>query len=216
MGMSSIFGIMVIAAVVAIDNALLSGLLLPRVPFNQKRFIILLNGILLAFTQILLAASVDRMLNNTFFRLLGIVLLAWMCIRILSADTQRNIPMWGASLKLWFYTVIGNLDNMFWLGAELKGDRLWLIVASVVTIPIFVGAALFLSEQSERQTWILHVGAGMMAWAAASLILDTPSVKTFVLTLDDAPRTTLQCLITVAIIAIGVVSRWLITQRRAL
>ena len=211
--MSSVLGISVIASVVAIDNALLAGLLLPHVTWNQKRIIILCIGVLLAATQVVLAASVDQLLHNIFFRLLGIVLLSWMCIRTLSMNVSRGFATWDI-VKLWVFTVVGNLDNMFWLGSELKGDRLWLIVASIFTIPLFVAVALFLSEQCEKQTWILHIGAGMMAWAAASLILDTATIKTFIASLDDAPRTTFQCLITVAILAIGIGFRRLMIKQK--
>lgn len=212
--MASFFGILLIAVIVSIDNALLAGLLLPHAALQQKRFIIISVGILLGLAQVLLAASVDQMLHNILFRLLGIILLGWMSIRTLSMETTRNVPTWLPIVKLWIYTVIGNLDNMFWLGSELKGDRLWLTLASIGTIPIFVVVALFLSEQCEKQTWLLHIGAGMMAWAAAALMLDIPLVKTFTSSLDDAPRTTFQYFITLAILGIGLGLRSIVSKRK--
>ncbi|MCL6453347.1 MAG: hypothetical protein K6T78_06905 [Alicyclobacillus sp.] len=211
--MTSFGGIIVIAGIVAVDNALLAGLLLPHGTWRQKKAMVITIGLLLAATQIVLAAGVDRMLHNVAFRLIGIVLLSWMCIRTLQIGAGRAASPWQTA-KLWLYTTVGNLDNMFWLGSELKGDRLWLIVASLATIPLFVAVALFLSQQCEKQTWILHIGAGMMAWAAAALTLDVPAVKAFIGNLDDVPRTTCQCLLTVAILAIGLWFRWLVTHRR--
>src|SRR5579875_1957780 len=136
-----------------------------------------------------------------------------MCIRTLGIQTARQHQTWGMIAKLWLYTVVGNLDNMFWLGAELKGERIWLIFTSIGTIPLFVTVALFLSNQCEKQQWILPLGAGMMAWAAASLTLDTPFIKSIINTLDDAPRTTFQCLFTICILFIGLGVRQLVHSR---
>ncbi|MCL6631460.1 MAG: hypothetical protein K6T63_02410 [Alicyclobacillus herbarius] len=208
-------GIVLIALVVTIDNALLTGLLLPsHTTQRQKVTFLTAVGILLGGSQVILAASVDKMLDNILFRLVAIILLGWMCIRTLGTipEIRSVFRAWGTVVKLWLFTVFGNLDNMIWLGSELKGDRLWLVVSSVGTVPLFVIVGLFLSRQIEKQQWILPLGAGMMAWAAASLMLDIPVVKRFIETLDDAPRTTFQCLITIAILGIGFGVRQVISR----
>lgn len=203
---TSFVGIILIALVVSVDNALLAGLLLPtNRTDNEKRVMLSVIGVLLAGSQISLAASVDNLLGHILFRIIAIVLLGWMSIRTLGMvpETRNMFGLVGAIAKLWAFTVFGNLDNMIWLGSELKGDRLWLIVSSAGTIPLFVIVGILLSRQIEKQQWILPIGAGMMAWAAASLMLDIPSIKAFIENLDDAPRTTFQCLITIAILGIG-------------
>lgn len=201
--MTKFLGIVLIAIIVTIDNALLTGLILPAFSRAQKRFVLMIVGMLLGGSQILLAVSVDQLLNHLLFRIIAIVLLGWMCIRTLGIQATRRPLSWVMIAKLWIYTVFGNLDNMIWLGSELKGDRFWLIVSSIGTIPLFVVVALFLSSQTEKQQWILPLGAGMMAWAAASLALDIPLCKDFINSLDDAPRTTFQCFITIGILLIG-------------
>lgn len=216
---TSVLGIVLIALVVAIDNALLAGLILPaNTSERDKKWTFGLIGILLAASQIVLAASVDQLLNHILFRIIAIILLGWMSIRTLGvvpASRSRFGSVSGIA-KLWAFTVFGNLDNMIWLGAELKGDRLWLIATSIGTIPLFVFIAVLLSRQIEKQQWILPIGAGMMAWAAASLILDMPMMKQFIENLDDAPRTTFQCLMTIAILGIGFGLRKLLSKREYL
>ncbi|WP_067624629.1 hypothetical protein [Alicyclobacillus acidiphilus] len=199
-------GIVCIAFVVAVDNALLAGLLLPtHTTEREKKVTLSVIGVLLAGSQMLLAASVDHLMNHILFRMIAIALLGWMSIRTLGMVPQPRsmFGLLGTTAKLWAFTVFGNLDNMIWLGSELKGERIWLVVSSVGTIPLFVMVGLLLSRQIAKQQWILHIGAGMMAWAAASLMLDIPTIKSFVENLDDAPRTTFQCLVTIAILGIG-------------
>jgi len=212
---SHIFGILLIAVVVAIDNALLAGLLLPA-SMTKKRFAFIVVAILLAPVQIFLAASVDYMLRHLGFRILAIFSLSWMSIQTLSMQSMNRVShTWITIAKIWALTVIGNLDNFIWLGSELKGARMGLVLSSVGTIPIFVAVALLLSQQCEKQKWILPLGAGMMAWAAASLTLDIPAIRDAVLTLEDAPRATIQALITIALLAIGFGVRALAKQRPA-
>ncbi len=211
----SFIGIVFIALIVTIDNALLAGLLLPtNITRRQQKWILFVVGVLLGGSQVVLAASVDKMLNNILFRIVAIVLLGWMCIRTLGMIplTRRVFREWGMVAKLWLFTVFGNLDNMIWLGSELKGDRLWLMISSVGTVPLFVLVGLFLARQIEKQQWILPLGAGMMAWAASSLMLDVPVIKRFIDGLDDAPRMTFQCLITIAILGIGFGVRTVISR----
>lgn len=203
---TSSLGIILIALIVAVDNALLVGLLLPtNTTVEEKRVTLSIIGVLLAGSQIVLAVGIDHLLGQVLFRIIAIVLLGWMSIHTLGIGPQNRAKFdrFGTIAKLWIFTVFGNLDNMIWLGSVLKGDRFWLIISSVGTIPFFVNVGLLLSRQIEKKQWILPIGAGMMAWAAASLMLDIPSFKHFIENLDDAPRTTFQCLITIAILVIG-------------
>ncbi|MCL6445482.1 MAG: hypothetical protein K6T83_18850 [Alicyclobacillus sp.] len=216
--MAKVVGIGIIALIVAIDNALLTGLLLPYVSYRQKQWIVISVGTLLAVSQIVLAASVDQLLGNLLFRFLAIGLLSWMCIRTLGLQPVRSHTepaIWWLVGKLWIFTVMGNLDNMFWLGSELNGDRVWLLVSSIGAIPVFVIVALFLADQCEKQQWILPLGAGMMAWAAASLTLEIPEIRSYIQNLDDAPRTTFQCLMTIGILLIGLGCRQLLSSTRS-
>lgn len=201
--MDTTIGLIFITVIVTVDNALLTGLLLPNVEIRVRRVVLITVGVLLAISQVVLAASVDSLMHSIQFRIAAIVLLGWMSIRTLTMEFHRNRPRWTVVLRLWFLTAFGNLDNMIWLGAHMKGHYLELIVISVLVIPLFVATATLLSNECEKHKWILPLGAGMMAWAAATLTLDIPQVSSLVLTVDDAPRATLQALLTVAILLTG-------------
>lgn len=208
-------GIWAIVVITAIDNALLAGVLMGKVPPRQKQTVIVCMGILLAIAQVVCSVSVDHFMKHLIFQVASIVLLSWMSVRVLCMDfTRLSGQLLGTVARLFLYTFIGNLDNIIWLGSTLKGDRVWLILSSSISVPIFIIVAKFLSHQIERQTWIIPLGAGMMAWAAASLTLSLPAVKTFINTLDDAPNTTIQCLITIIILVIGFGTRQLLNRVR--
>ncbi len=213
--MSTVPGIVATVFIVTVDNALLAGLLLPSdVRPERRKPVLAFVGALVGGAQVILASSIDRLLRHVMFRWIAIVSLGWMGIRMLEPRGMRRDQSWEAVPRLFFFTVCGNLDNMIWLGAKLRGDRLWLVLATVAAIPLFVAAALFLSSQAEKRQWVLPLGAGMMVWVAASLALDTPALQRFVERAAGVPRTTIQGLVTAGILGIGFGLRRLTARKR--
>lgn len=166
-----------IHVIVAIDNALLAGLILPATSKRFQTQIMIVVGIALAVTQVVLAIGVGQLLNHTIFRVAAVAILVWMSIRTMStvATPTRGFHRLSVIWKVFFYTVMGNLDNMIWLGSELKGQYVSLVILSIAMIPVFIIISILLAEQCAEHQWLLMVGAGMMAWAAATLVLQTPA-----------------------------------------
>lgn len=212
--MSSFIGIVIIVFVTAIDNALLAGVVVPRMEDEDKRKVFVAVGILLGISEIFCSAGVDYLMKHLFFQIAAIVVLAWMSVRTLGFESTRSVQSIGMIVRLFLFTLVGNLDNIIWLGSTLKGDRFWLIASSLLSIPLFVWTAMFLSRQIEKQKWILPLGAGMMAWAASALTLDIPVFQSALRGLDDAPSVTFQCLLTAAILVIGLWIRHLLSPRK--
>ncbi|EPZ42244.1 hypothetical protein N007_15610 [Alicyclobacillus acidoterrestris ATCC 49025] len=137
-----------------------------------------------------------------------------MSIRVLNTGQPRYTSrVFATTVRLFLFTFVGNLDNILWLGSVLQGDRLWITISSFASIPIFVCVTTLLANQIQKQWWILPMGAGMMAWASASITFSIPSIKSFVERLDDAPVVTFQCLMTVCILVLGVAIRGLIRNK---
>ncbi|WP_040289084.1 TerC family protein [Alicyclobacillus hesperidum] len=210
--MAPFFKILLVVIITAVDNALLAGILMPSSLNRARKRVIGAVGCLLAIAQILAAASVDKLMHHIEFQVLSSLLLAWMAVRLLTtapnggAGRSPHHLIWPIC-RLFSLTFIGNLDNIIWLGSTLQGNRLWLIAWSLASIPVFVAVSLFLAKQMERQTWILPLGAAMMAWAAASLIVQLPVVKSAIDSLEDIPPTTLQCIVTLVILGMGLLLR---------
>jgi predicted tellurium resistance membrane protein TerC len=204
---SQLISLALVSSVVAIDNALLAGMIVPWTPARQKPVIITAAGMALAMVQILLAIGVGHLLEQPAFRIGVTLMLIWMCARTLAMmpSSARGRSAWGQVWRVLLYTVVGNLDNMIWLGAEWKGQSLWLVFFSVATLPLFIVTALFLSAQCERHRWILVLGAGMMAWAAAGLIL--PDIRWHQMA-QDLPLLAERAAVASVILAIGVLWRW--------
>ncbi len=211
----TVVGLALTSVIVSIDNALLAGMILPFAARSHKKETMLVVGIALGFAQIIMAIGVDQLLANMFFRLIAILILFWMSIRTMIGIPAANRSHWEMSViwKVFIYTAFGNLDNMIWLGSELKGQHVWLAIYSIATIPLFIMVAVFLSEQCEKHHWILIIGAGMMAFAAAGLIVDIPKWKLAEFYLVNPVP---QILIGSCILAIGYGIRVLVNGRRVI
>ncbi|MFB5189924.1 hypothetical protein [Alicyclobacillus fastidiosus] len=213
--MASVFGICTIVVITAIDNALLAGVLIPHMQPSQKKTAVTFVAVLLAISQVVCSASVDYFMQLVIFRVIAIALLTWMSLRVVYIGMRSADGLLGPVLRLFCVTLVGNLDNIIWLGSTLHGDRLWLTLSSLISIPIFIVITLFLSDQIEKQLWVLPLGAGMMAWAASTLTLDLPVIKGFLEGLDDAPSMTFQCLMTTMILTIGFCLKRFLSQRNS-
>jgi hypothetical protein len=102
---------------------------LPLTSRKDKRDIATCVGLLVAVFQIMLSVLVDRLLHNLMFHSIAIVFLIWMSIQtVMQIERSHRVfkKIW-LICKIAVYIILGNLDNMIWLGAELRGHRLLLV-----------------------------------------------------------------------------------------
>ncbi|QQE77428.1 hypothetical protein [Alicyclobacillus sp. SO9] len=170
-----LLSLLLVTTIVVTDNALLAGLLLPYLSRSDKLRLTAAVAIAIAASQAALAVGAQQLLKLYIFRLAAIVILFWMAIETLRlTPPTRSISLWKSFWKVSSYTVVGNVDNMIWLGTSVHRNALYLMLFSLLTVPIFIAVALLLSYECERHRWVVFLGAGMPAWAGVSLLLDTP------------------------------------------
>jgi predicted tellurium resistance membrane protein TerC len=190
-----------VTLIVTLDNALLCGALLPSASGRIQSEIATIVGTLLAIAQSLMAIGIGRLLDNQVFCILAIVILAWICIKVLRRKSQmKEVNRLRATVTVFLYTFCGDTGNMIWLGMAHKGDSIALIVLSICSIPLFVVVALFFAKQAEQYDWILFLGAAMMAWIAGSLFVKTTIGRTISATL---PPLVVQVLFAALLMAIA-------------
>lgn len=199
----------VVVATVVIDNALLAGLLVPSASRSIRWRILVIVGLLTAATQVVLAVGIGSLLQHLVFRGAAIVILTFMAVKtVIDATPARTSnAIWKPIALTYLYTVVGNIDNMIWLGTAVKGHFVWLILGSAVTIPLFVVVSMFLAEQKDRYRWVGVLGAAMMAWVAGSLVL-MPPINQWV---QHMPSDVFRVIFTTLILCIGL---WLGRYRR--
>lgn len=200
----------VVVVTVAIDNALLAGLIVPTTSQSTRWRILTTVAVLIAGTQVVLAVGIGSLLEHLLFRSAAIVILTYMALKtVISSTTWRSYKsIWKPLLLTYCYTALGNLDNMIWLATVVGHHFVWLLLASCVTIPLFVVVSIFLAEQKDHSRWVGVLGAAMMAWVAASLLLIPPTDKW----VQQMPSDAFRIIFTMLILCVGI---WLGRRRNA-
>lgn len=191
-----------------IDNALLAGLMYPTLNLvgghSKRRDVMTFVGILLVVFQSILVMGIGWLLTFPLLRIVAVGCLIWMAIITVKKlkPTRLEKTYLGpvrVSTSVLAYTVIGNLDNLLWLGAAVKGQRMVFVVISMLSIPLFVYISGFLVEQCRQHQWVLVLGAGMMAFAAANLMTEYNMLSIFI----GIPVLAFKILFTLTVLATG-------------
>jgi len=199
--------ILIIAMVTAIDNALLAGIMVSHENYPRPYWLLASLGILLVVAQIVSVGAIHLIAHHLMFQVASIFILALMSIRTLTDPPLRSRPRGFRVIPLWLITYFGNIDNILWFGSAVHRQYRLLTVYSIFTFPVFYLTALFLSKKLAEQRWIRPLGAGMMAWAAASMTTEIPWIRHWIISLGDASIPTFQCLIAATLLFIGFVLR---------
>jgi hypothetical protein len=211
--MHDVLSLFIVTIVVVIDNALLAGLLLPSAGKLGKIHLSGAVAVAVAVSQVVFAVLSQHLLEQDVFRYAAMIVLIVMSIQTLqvASPTTRGFRWLRSLWTVYLYTAIGNIDNMIWLGVEMGNHIFATVLFSILTIPLFVGVALFLSYERERHRWVVLLGAGMPAWAAVTLFLHSRIGQQWI----PGNQLWLRVLITAAIVLVGMsINHWQLRIRR--
>ncbi|GMA50856.1 hypothetical protein GCM10025857_22130 [Alicyclobacillus contaminans] len=88
---TTLVSLALIHVIVAIDNALLAGMMLSHTAGAHRASVLTVVGILLALTQILLPAGIGRLLHNHMFQGMAVTVLSWMAIQTLANTSWMHL-----------------------------------------------------------------------------------------------------------------------------
>ena len=187
-------GIVLIDLVLSGDNALVIGAAASRLPRGQRLIAIIWGGVLAILFRMLLAIVATELLFIPYLRSAGGVILIVIAIRLLIPESPVQGPRRAsASLVPAILTILAadatmSLDNVLAVGA-LAHRHIELLVAGLLLsmLLLFVASAL-IARIIERVPLLMDVAAVVLAWTAASLVVEDAPVVALVrarLTLPD-------------------------------
>ncbi len=174
--------IVLIDLVLSGDNAVVIGMAVRSLPAHLRRQAILigtLGAVGLRITFTILAAL---LLQIPYLRALGGILLFWIAAKLLREDTSEGS---GRSAQS-FWQAVGliivadftlSLDNVLAVAAASEGHLGLLIFGLALSIPILMLGASLVSEWLNRWPWLTLLGALVIVWAGARLLVHDPSVQ---------------------------------------
>lgn len=180
----SIVAIILIDLVLAGDNAVVIAMAARRLPAHlQMRAMFIGTGAAIAM-RILATLCVLFLLKVPGLMLLGGGLLLWIAYGLTEQgdgppEASVNKTIWQAARVIVVADLIMSLDNMLGVAGAAKGDPYLVVAGLMISIPIMIFGSAMILRLLNRFPWLVYVGASILAWTAASMILHEPLVRDY-------------------------------------
>ncbi|MEI7969142.1 MAG: TerC family protein [Betaproteobacteria bacterium] len=182
--------IVIIDLVLAGDNAIVIALAARTLPKPLQKKAIVWGTVGAIVVRILMTAIVVWLLQIPGLRLAGGALLIWIAYKLLAApDSEGDHEVSGATSKpttfldalrtIVIADAVMGLDNVLGVAGAAKGSYLLVVLGLGISIPIMIWGSTVILKWVERFPAIIYVGAGVLAWTAASMICHEPLAAGF-------------------------------------
>jgi YjbE family integral membrane protein len=173
----AILSIVVIDLVLSGDNAVVIGMAARRLPPRQRRMAIIFGGAGAIGLRILFAAIAALLLQIPFLQAAGGLLLVWIAWKLLrddaaaAHDVSESVTLLGAMKTIIMADVIMSLDNILAIAGVSHGNIALLIFGLLLSMPIILFGSGLIAIVMNRAPWLMLVGAGILTWAAGTMIV---------------------------------------------
>ncbi len=182
---SALLAIIIIDLVLAGDNAIVIALAARKLPQHlQMRAVVWGTagaiGVRVAMTLIVVA-----LLKIPGLMLAGGLLLVWIAYQLLASGEHegkshaggREITgLWSALRTIIIADAVMGLDNVLGVAGAAQGSFALVVLGLLISIPIMVWGSTLILRMVDRHPIIVYIGAAVLAWTAAQMILHEPLV----------------------------------------
>jgi len=183
--LAALLAIVVIDLVLAGDNAIVIALAARGLPPALRRRAVLWGTAAAIGTRAAMTLVVVWLLNIPGLLLAGGLLLVWIAYRLLlpengeAADGKIGSAsgLWSAIRTIVVADVVMGLDNVLAVAGAAQGSYLLVVLGLLISVPIMVWGSTLVLRWIERFPVIVYLGAGVLAWTAATMMLGEPFVK---------------------------------------
>lgn len=176
-------GIALVDMVLSGDNALVIGAAAGKLPRSQRLLAIVWGGVGAIVLRIVLAIIATELLTVRYLQAFGGVVLFIVAIRILLPERQDKRPrqasdrLLPAVVTILVADVTMSLDNVLAVGALAAGNIPLLIGGLIFSMALLFIASTIIARLMDYFAWLLDAAAVVLAWTAANLVLEDPSVS---------------------------------------
>lgn len=172
-----------IDVILAGDNAVVIALACRTLPPKQRMLGIVLGAATAVVLRILFTLVIQQLLDVSFLKLIGGLLLFWIAVKLLIAEepsdqtVKSGSSLWEAVRIVAIADMVMSLDNVLAIAAASGGDPMLIIFGLVVSIPLVVGGATLITNLLVRYPVLIWAGAALLGWVAGGLIATEPLLK---------------------------------------
>src|SRR5882757_6634945 len=125
--------------------------------------------------RIVFCAVIVYLLSVPYLKLVGGVLLLWIGVKLVveeedEANIKAHESIWAAVWTILVADAVMSLDNAIAIAAAAKGDFTLIVIGLVISIPIIIVGAAFISKMLDRFPWLGLIGAALIGWIAGEVM----------------------------------------------
>jgi YjbE family integral membrane protein len=181
---SALLAIIVIDLVLAGDNAIVIALAARSLPKHLQKRAIVWGTAGAIVVRSAMTMVVVWLLKIPGLMLVGGALLVWIAYRLLAPQEggeEGHGPVattfWGAMKTIVIADAVMGLDNVLAVAGAAHGSYLLVVLGLLISIPIVIWGSTLILKWVERFPAIVYVGAGVLAWTAAKMMMHEPLVR---------------------------------------
>ncbi|MEH7386273.1 TerC family protein [Bacillus sp. JJ1521] len=203
---SALLAIVVIDLVLAGDNAIVIGLAARNLPKQQQKKAIIWGTVGAIVIRAAATLAVVWLLELPGLHLIGGILLIWIAFKLLTDDQDEHQIEAKGSFAAAIRTIIVadalmGLDNVLGVAGAAHGSFSLVVIGLIISVPIMVWGSTLFIKLIDRFPIIVTIGAAILAWTAAKMIVGEPFLQDFF----DNPwlKYTFEALVIIAVVLIG-------------
>ena len=212
---SALLAIILIDLVLAGDNAIVIALAARSLPPHLQKKAIIWGTVGAIGVRTVMTIGVVWLLKVPGLMLVGGLGLVWVAYKLL-ADSHDGgeehgvgaSTFWGAMKTIMIADALMGVDNVLGVAGAAHGAMDLVVIGLLISVPIVVFGSTMVLKLVERFPIIIKVGAAVLAFTAAKMIINEPVLGTF-FTEQPALRWGLTALVIAGVLGLG----WLKERR---
>jgi len=181
---SALLAIVVIDLVLAGDNAIVIAMAARNLPAHLQKKAIVWGAVGAIAVRSAMTLVVVYLLKIPGLMLIGGLLLVWIAYKLLTpakdedgGHNNASTSFWGAMKTIVIADAVMGLDNVLAVAGASHGSYILVVLGLLISIPIVIWGSTQILKLVERYPSITYIGAGVLAWTAAKMMISEPMVK---------------------------------------
>ena len=179
--LSALLAIVLIDLVLAGDNAIVIALAARKLPAHLQKRAIVWGTLGAIVVRSLMTIGVVWLLKIPGLMLLGGLGLVWIAYKLLVPEQSGHAEhttgantFWGAMKTIVIADALMGVDNVLGVAGAAKGAFDLVVIGLLISVPIVVWGSTLVLRLVERFPIITYLGAGVLAYTAAHMIVSEP------------------------------------------
>jgi YjbE family integral membrane protein len=169
--------ILLISAILSVDNALVIGLATRHLPERTRQKAIFWGTMGAVGLRVVLSLVAVLLMDTPYLKLIGGLFLLYLAYKMLGDHEQmKDMRRGGGLLQAVYVIVIADfvvsIDNVLAVVGISKGNMLLLLFGIAVSIPCILWGSGLIVRLLRRYPWVMYAGVAVLTWTGCSMILE--------------------------------------------